>query len=124
MSRRSAALWISLAAVVAVTAFLAGGAGAAVERPVRDAALRLLPREAAQATVIVAIDEGSIHDLGPWPWPRTMLARLVDRAADAHAKGVVLDILLAEEREGDEALAVALRRLPTVAVSVLDDRGQ
>ena len=114
----------ALGAAIAVTAFLASGAGDAVELPVRDAALRLLPERPATATVVVAIDEQSLHDLGAWPWPRAVLARLVDRAAEHRAKGAILDILLAEEREGDEALAASLKRLPTAAVSVLDDRGQ
>ncbi|MCK7513133.1 MAG: CHASE2 domain-containing protein [Desulfobacterales bacterium] len=29
-------------------------------------------------TVIAAIDEKSVSELGRWPWPRTTIARLVD----------------------------------------------
>ena len=30
-------------------------------------------------TVIAAIDEKSLGELGRWPWPRTTIARLVDK---------------------------------------------
>jgi len=94
-----------------------------VELPVRDAAMWLLPRRAASATIIVAIDEASIERLGPWPWPRERLAEIVDRAAGAGARGVVFDILLVDAREGDDRLAAALRRVPAVAVAVLAEDG-
>jgi signal transduction histidine kinase len=108
---------------VAVTLLLAFGVLDPVELPVRDAALRRLPERAAEATVVIAIDEASLREVGPWPWPRATLARLVDRAAESGVRGVVLDTLLAEERPGDEELARAMRRVPTIAVAVLDDRG-
>src|SRR5262249_5370322 len=45
---------------------------------------------------IVDIDEQSLEKLGQWPWPRTLIARLVDRLADAGAAVVVFDILFPE----------------------------
>jgi adenylate cyclase len=45
---------------------------------------------------IVDIDEESLRRLGQWPWPRTLLARLLDRLADAGAAVVTFDILFAE----------------------------
>lgn len=113
----------ALAVGVAVTVLLAFGALDRVELPVRDAAMWLLPRRAASATIIVAIDEASIERLGPWPWPRERLAEIVDRAAGAGARGVVFDILLVDAREGDDRLAAALRRVPAVAVAVLAEDG-
>ena len=113
----------ALAVGVAVTLLLAFGALDRVELPVRDAAMWLLPRRAASATIIVAIDEASIERLGPWPWPRERLAEIVDRAAGAGARGVVFDILLVDAREGDDRLAAALRRVPAVAVAVLAEDG-
>jgi len=86
--------------------------------------MRLLPRRPAAQTAIVAIDEASIDRLGSWPWPRARLAEIVDRAADAGARGVVFDILLVDPRDDDDRLAAALRRIPTVAVAVLADDGK
>jgi len=113
----------AVAAGLAVTLLLAFGLLDALELPARDAALRRLPARAAEATAVIAIDEASLREVGPWPWPRARLAQLVDRAADAGVRGVVLDTLLAEVRPGDEELARALRRVPAIAVAVLDDRG-
>jgi len=113
-----------LAAAFLVTLLLAADVPAALELPARDLALRLLPRRPARATAIVAIDERSVRAVGPWPWPRATLARLVDRAADAGARAAIVDILLTEARPGDELLARAMKRLPSIAVCVLAERGQ
>ncbi len=124
MLRRRTALWIAAAAGVAVMLLLAFDLLDALELPARDAALRLLPPRAAAATVVVAIDEQSLRAIGPWPWDRATLAAIVNRAADAGARGAVLDILLAEARPGDEQLAAAARRLPVLAVAVVDEHGR
>ncbi|MDN3720300.1 CHASE2 domain-containing protein [Roseibium salinum] len=45
-----------------------------------DAYQRLKPREPlGQPIRIIDIDEESIAELGQWPWPRTYIARLLDR---------------------------------------------
>jgi signal transduction histidine kinase len=124
MPGRRTALLVGALVAVGVTALLAFHLVDPVELPVRDAALRLLPRRPAANSVVVAIDETSLRALGAWPWPRPLLAELVDRAAKGGARGVILDVLLTDERPGDEQLAAALRRVPSVAVSVLDERGQ
>lgn len=124
MLRRRTALSIAAAAGVAVMLLLAFDLLDALELPARDAALRLLPPRAAAATAVVAIDEQSLREIGPWPWDRATLAAIVNRAADAGARGVILDILLAEARPGDEQLAAAARRLPVLAVAVVDEHGR
>ena len=45
---------------------------------------------------IVDIDEDSLSRLGQWPWPRTEVARLIDRLTDLGAATVALDILFSE----------------------------
>jgi len=47
-------------------------------------------------TVIVAIDEKSLNELGRWPWPRTVIARLVDQLKGYGARVVGFDIIFAE----------------------------
>lgn len=56
------------------------------------------PREVVlpSPVIIVAIDEESLNRIGQWPWPRTILASLVDRLREAGAITVGLDIILAE----------------------------
>lgn len=124
MLHRRTALWIAAAAGVAVMLLLAFDILDPLELPARDLALRLLPPRPATATVIVAIDEQSLRTIGPWPWGRDTLAAIVNRAADAGARGVILDILLAEARPDDERLAAAAHRLPTLAVAVVDEHGR
>jgi len=45
---------------------------------------------------VVDIDEISLAELGQWPWPRTTVARLVERLGKLGAAAVVVDILFAE----------------------------
>lgn len=52
---------------------------------------RLVPAKISAASPfhIVEIDRESIEKVGPWPWPRSLIAGLVSSSADAGAKGVV-----------------------------------
>ncbi len=81
---------------------------------------------AADVFHVVEIDQAAIDAVGPWPWPRTLLADLVNSAYDAGATAVILaepvdspDPLSPEtigafwlSGAGDEALAQQLARLP------------
>jgi signal transduction histidine kinase len=124
MLRTRTALMIAIAAGIAVTLLLAFDVSDPVELPARDLILRRLSERAAQQTVVIAIDEQSLREVGAWPWDRSKLAAIVDRAADAGARGVILDILLAEPRSGDEQLARSAKRLPVLAVAVVAENGR
>ncbi len=115
-------LWPALAALLTLVLQGLGVLGSA-ELLVRDTLLRLLPGQPAHEVAIVLIDDASLRRSGPWPWDRAQLAHLVDRVAKAGAKGVVLDLLLPESRNGDEALAAALGRLPSALAVGLDEQG-
>src|SRR5882762_9613697 len=66
-----------------------------------DAAQRLWPRiEADNGAVIVAIDEASLAAKGQWPWPRTLVAELVQRIATGRPSVLAIDILFAHPRRG------------------------
>jgi serine phosphatase RsbU (regulator of sigma subunit)/CHASE2 domain-containing sensor protein len=57
----------------------------------------LAPRQPGSwPVVIVAIDDPSLTRYGQWPWPRTLLARLVTRIADADPAVIGLDIVMPE----------------------------
>lgn len=73
--------------------------------------------------VIVDIDESSLADAGPWPWPRARLADLVEALLhDYGAKGVALDMVLPEpaDAEGDARLAALARSERLVLAQALD----
>ncbi len=52
---------------------------------------RLFPAriDAASPFHVVEIDRESIEKIGPWPWPRSLIAEIVTASAEAGAKGVV-----------------------------------
>ena len=50
----------------------------------------------AENIVIVAIDEESIQKIGRWPWPRSVLAEVVEQLSAAKAKVIGLQIFLSE----------------------------
>ena len=66
---------------------------------------------------IVDIDEASLAKIGQWPWPRTVLAELVQKLAEREAAAVAFDFLFAEaDRTSPEELA---KRLPPEQAAVL-----
>ena len=109
--------------------------------PVGDAPIR-----------IVDIDDKSLNKLGQWPWPRSVVAQLVDRLREAGAAVVAFDIdfaepdrtspksllpllaqngvgaaeaekLLAAVPDPDRRLAEAIGALPVVTGFILTDHG-
>ena len=62
-----------------------------------DGYQRLMPRPVGEAPVrIVDIDEASLARIGQWPWPRDILAQLVDKLSEAGAAAIAFDVLFAE----------------------------
>jgi adenylate cyclase len=73
------------------------------------------------AVVIAAIDEKSIAELGHWPWPRSVEARLNDALRDYKAAVVGYDVLFSEPDEDDvqaEQIAARLQGLGIAAAAV------
>jgi adenylate cyclase len=86
-----------LAAVVGVLLASEAGPLHAVRLAALDAYQQLSPRVPGSApAVIVAIDDASLARHGQWPWPRTMLARLLLAVAEGGAVAVGIDIVMAE----------------------------
>ena len=84
------------------------------------------PRENPESQVtIVDIDEESLAEIGQWPWPRNILADMLDRLMAMGAIVVGFDIIFAESDRLspdklaasipglDETTAAALRALPS-----------
>jgi adenylate cyclase len=57
---------------------------------------KLKPREASGRVAIIDLDEESIKKLGQWPWPRSVIASLVDRLKALGANVIAFDIVFAE----------------------------
>ena len=68
--------------------------------------------------VIVDIDEASLQALGQWPWPRTLIAELVERLQRAGAAAIAFDILLTEPDRMSPALVA--QSLPQIDEATRD----
>lgn len=94
----------------------ATGVLAPVQKAFTGWSLRQLPAPDAREVLFLAIDEASIESLGPWPWPRELHARLIDRLTEAEAGAVAYTVPWngAEPRE-------ALNQLSRLAEAVAAD---
>ena len=72
--------------------------------------------------VLVVIDEASIAQLGQWPWPRRLHARMIDRLHDAGAIGAGYAVLFSEPQTGPESVARASDRALADALLRFDGR--
>jgi len=91
-----------------------------------DAHQALAPRQPRSRSVtVVEIDQKSLRSLGQWPWPRSLLAQLVDAVNRARPAAIGVNILMPEadalsperllQRRGlqDAELARALDAMPS-----------
>jgi adenylate cyclase len=112
------------------------------------------PRVSGNAPIrVVDIDDKSLSKIGQWPWPRTIVARLIDKLREAGAAIIAFDIdfaepdrtspklllpllakngvgaeeaekLLAAVPDPDQRLAEAMGTMPVVTGFILTDRGE
>ncbi|NQU02735.1 MAG: adenylate/guanylate cyclase domain-containing protein [Syntrophaceae bacterium] len=68
-------------------------------------------------TVIAAIDEKSVTELGRWPWTRTKIAKLIDTLKEYGARSIGFDVVFAEPDEN-----ASLRELEELSKKI-DDMG-
>ena len=84
----------------------------ALRDAVFDSYQKLMPRSRATApAVIVAIDERALDARGQWPWPRNVLAQLVDAINAARPAALGIDLLFVEpdrSSAGADAVLAAL----------------
>jgi adenylate cyclase len=79
-----------------------------------DLEQELAPRRYQPLPVrIVAVDDDSLTRYGQWPWPRTLVARLVRRIAAGHPRVLGVDIIFAEpDRFSPARLAESIPDFP------------
>jgi len=117
--------------LLAVTAILLAialeflpGSGMFGEEWLRDHYIRLQTTSAPDPRILVVdIDEASLAELGPWPWPRARIADLIEVLLSRYsAHGVALDIVLpkAGDEAGDARLAALSSHGPVVLAQAFD----
>ena len=93
--------WI-VALLVLVNALLLRALDPAGLTRLRDVAFdsfqRIKPRTYHPATPvrIVDIDEAALAEFGQWPWPRTIVGRLIDKLTEKGAAVIAFDVVFAE----------------------------
>jgi adenylate cyclase len=70
--------------------------------------IRTAPDRSSPRIIVLDIDRRSIEALGPWPWPRDAMARVVEAVADGKPAAIAIDILFVEP---DAQSPAALARL-------------
>ena len=78
-----------------------------------DGYQQISPRaDSKQPVVIIDLDDESLAEYGQWPWPRTLLAKLVLKLKKAGVVSVALDIVFSEpDRTSPSLLADSVRGL-------------
>ncbi|MBF0316757.1 MAG: adenylate/guanylate cyclase domain-containing protein [Nitrospirae bacterium] len=69
--------------------------------------------------LIVYIDEKSIAEIGRWPWPRSVMAGLVNKISADKPRAIGIDIMFSERQdaENDARLAEAIRDAGNVVLA-------
>jgi serine/threonine-protein kinase len=80
-------LGIVIALIVAVAA--RGDQIQSLERKAYDLGVNAVSRTPSDKIAVIAIDEQSISNIGRWPWPRDVHARMTNTLAAAQAKVIV-----------------------------------
>jgi CHASE2 domain-containing sensor protein len=84
-------------------------------------------RMTCDSVVVVGIDAASINQIGAWPWPRGMQARLFERINACKPRVVAADILFPrrpEDRPGTDSLLAVFSRINSVVLPFrIDDFG-
>ncbi|MFC4254784.1 CHASE2 domain-containing protein [Altererythrobacter xixiisoli] len=80
---------------------------ARLDEQLQDIAVSWTVDRGDPALVLVEVDDRSLRELGPWPWPRARHAELIERLSAAGAKVIVPDILFLEPGIVAEDLALA-----------------
>jgi len=87
-----------------------------------DYLLTQKPPTVENQTVIIAIDDKSIHKIGRWPWSRDVHATLLNALATSKAKAIGFDILFTEEDKEhpvrDTNFATAIEKNNAVVLAV------
>src|SRR5260221_14311064 len=67
-----------------------------LERWAYDLGVKMTSKNPSDKVAIIAIDEQSIANIGRWPWPRDVQAKLIEKLAAAKTKEVGNTVIILE----------------------------
>jgi CHASE2 domain-containing sensor protein/signal transduction histidine kinase len=113
--RRFLIEWLAIGCLGLVVILLSslGRLTASVDNLVYDRFLSLRAQPLLRDIVVLEIDNASIAQLGRWPWPRSVHAKLLEQIAKAKPAAVIYDVLFTEANPEDAQLARAIALSPT-----------
>ena len=92
---------------------------------VTDAVWRLgSQRQDERRLIVIDIDERSLRETGPWPWPRATQAQLLQKLAEQGVSLQILDIVFTDLRSDNQILAQAFGRYRPVLAEIFALPGQ
>lgn len=119
--------WVLPSWVMLLTLLCAGlvaiGVFGKADRYWHDALTPLLAvKEAPDSVTVIDIDERSLQEIGPWPWPRPVLAQLAQQLRDKGARLQVWDLFFTQAGPADAELGRQLQQPDIVIgqIPVLD----
>src|SRR5258708_6370295 len=81
-----------------------------LERWAYDLGVKMTSKTPSDKVAVIAIDEQSIANIGRWPWPREIQAKLIDQLAASKAKVITSTVILSEPQK-DPGLAYVEKML-------------
>lgn len=108
-------IWVITAGTfLVVLGSLSAGLFSGIESQLED---RLFTeRKPAENIILLAIDNESIRELGQWPWPREIFARVIERLGETPPRALGIDVMFAEPSrfgaEDDGRLRLAVQNAP------------
>jgi adenylate cyclase len=115
-------LWLPAIAAALIAGALLGLIGFdRYSRPLFDFWQRAAPRSLEKTEVrIVWIDDASLKTIGPWPWPRYIMARLTETLVQSEPKVIGYDIIFPDpDRNTPEAFASLYPELPAATAATI-----
>lgn len=90
-----------------------------VENNLRDSILQT-GGKIDTSIIIVGIDDRSLQELGRWPWPRTVMAQMIETLSEGRPAVIGIDITFSDRTtpEDDNALVEAVKKAGNVVIGI------
>ena len=88
--------FLGLVVVIVMLALSGSDLMQGLERKAYDVGVTASTHTPSERIAVIAIDDASIANIGRWPWPRDVMAKMIDLLAAAQAKVIGNTVLFTE----------------------------